>query len=98
MYEQNRIPARLARAEALVRGKALLAAAGLSWRAADPPDPDGPGEALRLNLVQVREETAPEGAERLEWFLLARARSGLQFKTHAGTKPFGTLDTAYRLP
>ena len=25
---------------------------------------------MRLNLVHVREETAPEGAERLEWFLL----------------------------
>ena len=35
------------------------------------PDPDGVGEALQLNLVHnMREETVPEGAERLEWFLL----------------------------
>ena len=34
------------------------------------PDPDGGGEATRPNLVDVREETVPEGTERLERFLL----------------------------
>ncbi len=42
----------------------------LRWQGVALPDPDGRGEALRLNLVHVREETAPAGAERLEWFLL----------------------------
>ena len=34
------------------------------------PDPDKAAAAARLNLVHVREEAQPEGAERLEWFLL----------------------------
>ena len=33
-------------------------------------DPDRQAAALQLRLVHVREETQPEGAERLEWFLL----------------------------
>ncbi len=42
----------------------------LRWRAVALPDPDKAAAAARLNLVHVREETQPEGAERLEWFLL----------------------------
>ena len=34
------------------------------------PDRDKAAAAARLNLVHVREEAQPEGAERLEWFLL----------------------------
>ena len=47
-----------------------VAQVGLRCQAVERPDPDGGGEAVRLNLVHVREETAAEGAERLEWFLL----------------------------
>ena len=42
----------------------------MRWRAVALPDPDKAAAAARLNLVHVREETQPEGAERLEWFLL----------------------------
>ncbi len=42
----------------------------LRWQAVELPDPQRGAAAARLNLVHVREETDPEGAERLEWFLL----------------------------
>ncbi len=42
----------------------------LRWQAVELPDPERGAAAARLNLVHVREETEPEGAERLEWFLL----------------------------
>ena len=42
----------------------------LRWQAVELPDPERDAAAARLNLVHVRGETEPEGAERLEWFLL----------------------------
>ena len=42
----------------------------LRWREVELADPDRQAAALQLRLVHVREETQPEGAERLEWFLL----------------------------
>ncbi len=42
----------------------------LRWQAVELPDPDKAAAAARLNLVHVREAAQPEGAERLEWFLL----------------------------
>ena len=42
----------------------------LRFKAVELPDPDKAAAAARLNLVHVREEAQPEGAERLEWFLL----------------------------
>ena len=50
--------------------RAEAAQVELRWRAVALPDPDKAAAAARLNLVHVREETQPEGAERLEWFLL----------------------------
>jgi len=47
-----------------------VAKVALRWQAVCLPDPDRRGSAIQLNLVHVREEPAPEGAERLEWFLL----------------------------
>ena len=42
----------------------------LRWREVGLADPDRQEAALKLRLVHVREQTQPEGAERLEWFLL----------------------------
>ena len=42
----------------------------LRWREVELTDPDRQEAALKLRLVHVREQTQPEGAERLEWFLL----------------------------
>ena len=42
----------------------------LRWREVELADPDRQEAALKLRLVHVREQTQPEGAERLEWFLL----------------------------
>ena len=47
-----------------------MAAVELRWREVELRDPNRRGERVRLNLVHVREEPQPEGAERLEWFLL----------------------------
>ena len=46
------------------------AAVELRWQGVELRDPDGRGRTVRLNLVHVREEPQPQGAERLEWFLL----------------------------
>ncbi len=50
--------------------EARVAPVELRWKEVVLGDPDGGGKALGLRLVHVREETEPEGAERLEWFLL----------------------------
>ena len=42
----------------------------LRWQGVELRDPNRRGETLQLNLVHVREEPQPQGAERLEWFLL----------------------------
>ena len=47
-----------------------VAEVDLRWKAVELRDPDRRGAAVQLNLVHVREENAPEGVERLEWFLL----------------------------
>jgi len=47
-----------------------VAEVALRWQALELPDPVRRGPTLGLSLVHVREEHAPEGAERLEWFLL----------------------------
>ena len=47
-----------------------VAQVGLRFKAVELPAPEGGEAAVKLNLVHVREETEPEGAERLEWFLL----------------------------
>ena len=47
-----------------------VAEVDLRWQAVELPDPDRRGAAVPLNLVHVREENAPAGVERLEWFLL----------------------------
>ena len=47
-----------------------VASVELRWQGAQLRDPHRRGEAVRLNLVHVREEPEPQGAERLEWFLL----------------------------
>ena len=57
---------------AVARGHAYAPWGGLSQPGPAPalPDPDKAAAAARLNLVHVREAAQPEGAERLEWFLL----------------------------
>ena len=54
--------------------EARLARVGLRWRTVElalPRNSDFTQEApVRLNLVHVREENAPEGVRPLEWFLL----------------------------
>ena len=47
-----------------------VASVELRWQGVQLRDPHRRGEAVRLNLVHVREEAEPQGAERLEWFLL----------------------------
>ena len=47
-----------------------VAEVDLRWRAVQLRDPQRREAALQLHLVHVREESAPEGVERLEWFLL----------------------------
>ena len=47
-----------------------VAQAGLRWLEVELADPERRQPAVRLNLVHVREESEPAGAERLEWFLL----------------------------
>ena len=47
-----------------------VASAELRWQGVDLRDPNRQQETVRLNLVHVREGTQPQGAERLEWFLL----------------------------
>ena len=68
--------ARLSARRASRKQKARAARAGrvapveLRWKGVQLRDPDGGGKRLGLQLVHVREEPEPEGAERLEWFLL----------------------------
>ncbi len=47
-----------------------VAEVDLRWQAVQLRDPDRQGAAVPLNVVHVREENAPEGVARLEWFLL----------------------------
>ena len=47
-----------------------VVAVELRWQGVALRDPHKQGETVRLQLVHVREETEPQGAERLEWFLL----------------------------
>ena len=47
-----------------------VASVDLRWQGVELRDPNRRGETLQLNLVHVREEPQPQGAERLEWFLL----------------------------
>ena len=47
-----------------------MAEVDLRWQAVQLRDPDRQGAAVPLNVVHVREENAPEGVARLEWFLL----------------------------
>ena len=47
-------------------------------------DPDRQEAALKLRLVHVREQTQPEGAERLEWFLLTTLAVQTQQAAGAG--------------
>lgn len=50
--------------------KERVASVELRWQGVRLRDPNRRGEAVRLNLVHVREEPEPQGAQRLEWFLL----------------------------
>ena len=47
-----------------------VAQVGLRWKGVELRAPEGGEAGVKLNLVHVLEETEPEGAERLEWFLL----------------------------
>ncbi len=47
-----------------------VAQVGLRWKAVELPSTQKGEAAARLHLVHVREESEPEGAQRLEWFLL----------------------------
>ena len=53
-------------------GRRAARCARSGWRRweVELADPDRQAAAQQLRLVHVREETQPEGAERLEWFLL----------------------------
>ena len=42
----------------------------MRWQTVELPAPSRREEPLRLQLVDARERSAPEGAEALEWFLL----------------------------
>ena len=47
-----------------------VAQVGLRWQEVELRAAEGGAAGVKLNLVHVLEETEPEGAERLEWFLL----------------------------
>ena len=49
----------------------------LRWREVELADPDRQEAALKLCLVHVWEQPQPEGAERLEWFLLTTLAAGV---------------------
>ncbi len=51
-----------------------VAQVGLRWKTVELPTPAGGAAPVSLNLVHVREETEPDNAERLEWFLLTTLR------------------------
>lgn len=50
--------------------KARTAKAELRWKTVELRDPSGKKAPVRLQLVHVSEQSAPEGSEALEWFLL----------------------------